>query len=87
MATSFGLSLSFAVLAALTASIGAIKVAVWTNVTASSFVYPEVDPSGAYGIESLRRRPSLGIAFSGGGLRAAPLAYGWLRALQLVSCV
>lgn len=62
----------------------AIKVRVWTNVTDPDFVYPELNPYSDFGIPALQQKPSLGIAMSGGGLRAAPLAYGWLRALYLV---
>lgn len=62
-----------------------IKVRVWTNVTDSDFIYPEIDPASDYSIDSLMEKPSLGIAISGGGWRAASLAYGWLRALHLVS--
>lgn len=65
-------------------TVGAIKVRVWTNVTDSDFIYPEIDPGSDYSIDMLIDKPSLGIAISGGGWRAASLAYGWLRALHLV---
>lgn len=65
----------------------AIKVRVWTNVTAPDFTWPEVDPASDFGIASLELRPSLGIALSGGGLRAAALAYGWLRTLHMVRVI
>lgn len=61
-----------------------VKVRVWTNVTDSGFIYPELDPQSDFGIDMLLDKPSLGISMSGGGWRAASLAYGWLRALHLV---
>eukprot|EP00878_Enallax_costatus_P001973 GHUV01002137.1.p1 GENE.GHUV01002137.1~~GHUV01002137.1.p1 ORF type:complete len:169 (+),score=19.58 GHUV01002137.1:1223-1729(+) len=70
---------------AAVSTVDCIKVRVWTNVTASDFVYPEVDPRSDFGIDALMERPSLGIAISGGGWRAAALAYGWLRALHLMN--
>jgi hypothetical protein len=65
----------------------AVKVRVWTNVTDAEFVYPELDPRSDFGIDMLLDKPSVGISMSGGGWRAASLAYGWLRALHLVSCM
>jgi hypothetical protein len=66
----------------------AVKLHVWTNVTAADFAYPEISSGSQFAVESLLQKPSLGIAFSGGGSggqwRAASLAYGWLRALYLV---
>jgi hypothetical protein len=61
-----------------------VKVRVWTNVTDADFVHPELDPESDFGIDMLLDKPSLGISMSGGGWRAASLAYGWLRALHLV---
>lgn len=64
-----------------------IKTRVWTNATDKDFVYPEQDLGSDFGIDMLVDKPSLGIAVSGGGWRAASLAYGWLRALHLVGAV
>lgn len=64
-----------------------VKVRVWTNVTDADFIYPELDPGSDFGIDMLLDKPSIGIAMSGGGWRAASLAYGWLRALHLVRCM
>lgn len=44
-------------------------------------VYPEVSDS-AYGMQHIRKKPSLGLAMSGGGFRAATCAAGWTRGLQ-----
>jgi hypothetical protein len=68
----------------LCSGVKCIKVRVWTNVTDPSFIYPELDPHSDFGIQAIQEKPSLGIAMSGGGLRAAPLAFGWLRAMHLV---
>jgi len=46
-------------------------------------VYPEVSDS-AYGMQHIRKKPSLGLAMSGGGFRAATCAAGWTRGLQKV---
>jgi hypothetical protein len=59
------------------------KATVWTNVTDGQ-PYPEMG-SGPFSVPALKQRLSLGIALSGGGSRAAALAAGTLRALDLVS--
>jgi hypothetical protein len=84
MARSCWLAILLLTLAAQHQNCAAVQVRIWTNITATDFVWPEVDPYGDFGIEQLRQRPSLGIALSGGGLRAAALAYGWLRTLHQV---
>jgi hypothetical protein len=61
------------------------KVFVFTNVTTPDYVYPEINPESQFFISKLQQKPSLGIAISGGGWRAAALGYGWLRAMHLVS--
>lgn len=68
-------------------SVHATKVYVFTNATTPDYVYPEINPDSQMYISKLQEKPSLGIAVSGGGWRAAALGYGWLRALHLVSCL
>lgn len=63
----------------------AVKVYVFTNVTSPDYTYPEISPNSQFYISSVQQKPSLGIAISGGGWRAAALGYGWLRAMHLVS--
>lgn len=46
-------------------------------------VYPEVSDS-AYGMQHIKQKPSLGLAMSGGGFRAATCAAGWTRGLHKV---
>lgn len=79
------LSLLFLLLL-LTSPAAAVKVSVFTNVTAPDYVFPEVNFESQFYISSLHAKPSLGIAISGGngGWRAAALGYGWLRAMHLV---
>jgi hypothetical protein len=72
-------------LAAGCSPVQATKVHVCTNATNPDFIYPEINPSSQFYISSLLQKPSLGIAISGGGWRAAALGYGWLRAMHLVS--
>lgn len=62
----------------------ALKINIWTNATDSTFLFPETSGSSDFGIQELIHKPSLGIALSGGGWRAAPFAYGVLRGLYLV---
>ncbi|PNW85074.1 hypothetical protein CHLRE_03g170600v5 [Chlamydomonas reinhardtii] len=57
------------------------RVFVWSGSDQPGFVYPELSPSGDWGIPDLQARPNLGVALSGGGYRAATLAVGWVRAL------
>ena len=38
-----------------------------------------------FAMPSLKSKPNFGICVSGGGMRAAALAYGWIRALHEVS--
>jgi hypothetical protein len=59
------------------------KATVWTNVTDGQ-PYPEMG-SGPFSVPALKQRLSLGIALSGGAARAAALAAGTLRALDLVN--
>jgi hypothetical protein len=66
-------------------AVRAVKVHVITNVTSPDYVYPELNPESQFYISSIQQKPSLGIAISGGGWRAAALGYGWLRAMHLVS--
>ena len=40
--------------------------------------------SGPFGIPALQRKASFGIGVSGGGLRAAFLALGWLRGMHML---
>lgn len=65
----------------------AVRVHIFTNVTAPDFTYPEINFESPFYISNIQGKPSLGIAISGGngGWRAAALGYGWLRALHLVS--
>jgi len=44
--------------------------------------FPEVTPGSPWAIPSLLERPPLAVSFGGAGARAAPLAYGWARALS-----
>jgi hypothetical protein len=46
-------------------------------------VYPEVSDTD-YGIRHIKEKPSLGLAMSGGGFRAATCAAGWTRGLHKV---
>lgn len=63
----------------------AVKVYVFTNVTSPDYTYPEISPDSQFYISSVQQKPSLGIAISGGGWRAAALGYGWLRAMHLMN--
>lgn len=38
-----------------------------------------------YGIDHIKAKPSLGLAMSGGGFRAATCAAGWARGLHKVT--
>ncbi|KAG2442832.1 hypothetical protein HXX76_002911 [Chlamydomonas incerta] len=58
------------------------RVFVWAGSDQPGVVYPELSPSGDWGIPDLQARPNLGVALSGGGYRAATLAVGWVRALH-----
>lgn len=66
-------------------AVQAVKVRIITNVTSPDYIYPEINPESQFYISSIQQKPSLGIAISGGGWRAAALGYGWLRAMHLVS--
>ena len=59
-------------------------VHVWTGTDGPDFVYPE-QSEGDFGMPELTKKPSFGIAVSGGGYRATTLAYGWLRAMYEVT--
>ncbi|KAF8060477.1 OHP1 [Scenedesmus sp. PABB004] len=59
---------------------GNVSARVWTNASAPGFVWPELSDT-EFGMPALLRRPNLGIALSGGGMRATTLALGWVRAL------
>ena len=59
---------------------GEISCTVWYNVHQPSFTYPEM--SGSYSVEELRDKLDLGIAMSGGGMRAVCLSLGWTRTLH-----
>lgn len=50
--------------------------------TAPWFVYPEAIPSSAYYLETLAKRPNLGIALGGGGYRAVTTALGYIRLVR-----
>ncbi|KAF6265849.1 hypothetical protein COO60DRAFT_1697550 [Scenedesmus sp. NREL 46B-D3] len=57
--------------------------ATWVGANDSSwFQYPEVALAGNHRIPALLQRPNLGVSISGGGLRAATLGLGYLRALH-----
>lgn len=43
------------------------------------FLYPEQDASSDYYLPVIAKRPSFGIAVSGGGYRAVTLALGYVR--------
>jgi hypothetical protein len=58
-------------------------VTVWTN-TSAGFMHPEFS-QGPFGIPALQSKLSLGLAQGGGGMRAASVAAGTLRALHMVS--
>ena len=47
------------------------------------FTHPEVSDT-EYAIQHIKDKPSLGIALSGGGFRAATCAAGWVQGLHLV---
>lgn len=64
-----------------------ITAEVWTNASQTTFKFPEVDSTSAYLVTRLSQLPNLGICFSGGGLRAASQADGWLRGLKQVKHV
>jgi hypothetical protein len=66
-------------------TVRAVKVHIITNVTSPDYIYPELNPDSQFYISNIQQKPSLGIAISGGGWRAAALGYGWLRAMHLVS--
>ncbi|GBF94754.1 hypothetical protein Rsub_07637 [Raphidocelis subcapitata] len=57
---------------------------IWTY--GPGFTYPELS-SSAWGMPELQRRPSFGIALSGGGYRATTLALGWVRALHSIGAM
>jgi hypothetical protein len=69
--------------AALYAPAKPFTFATWVGSNDSSwFQYPEVASTGNHSIPALQQRPNVGIAISGGGLRAATLGLGYLRALH-----
>lgn len=51
----------------------------WSCAAEPWFIYPEVSPSSNYYLSSIAAPPSLGIAVTGGGYRAATLALGYVR--------
>jgi hypothetical protein len=50
--------------------------------TAPWFTYPEANPSSAYYLDTLAKRPNLGIALGGGGYRAVTTALGYIRLVR-----
>jgi hypothetical protein len=56
------------------------KCRVWLGANQQGFVYPELRP-GNLGSTELLSKCNVGVAISGGGLRAASLGIGWLRGL------
>jgi hypothetical protein len=57
--------------------------ATWVGANDSSwFQFPETASTGNHTIPALLQLPNLGISISGGGLRAATLGLGYLRALH-----
>jgi len=67
----------------ITKPIAPVKVHVWAHANSTSFRYPETSQS-MWSVPRLMRNPDLGIALSGGGLRAAALADGWMRGFHMV---
>jgi hypothetical protein len=55
---------------------GPANVAIWPIPNNSNFTFPEQIPGLPVG-DWLNRRTDLGIALSGGGMRAATCALGW----------
>jgi len=49
----------------------------------SNFTYPE-QSDGDFGIPALKAKPSFAIAVSGGGVRSAVNALGWVRAFHML---
>lgn len=58
-------------------------VRVWPNYTSPGFVFPEL-ADDEWGLSELQEKPEIGVAFGGGGFRAAIMALGWARGLQEV---
>jgi hypothetical protein len=59
----------------------------WVAANESWFIYPEQLQGSNYSIPILLRKPSFGIAISGGGMRAATTGLGHLKALYLLGVV
>jgi hypothetical protein len=57
----------------------------WAGANESWFQYPEILDGSNYSIPIIQSKPLLGLAFSGGGFRAATLGLGYLRALHLLN--
>lgn len=51
------------------------------DATTPGFTFPELDPSGPYGIDSLQKKQNFAIGISGGGLRAVTLGLGFVSGL------
>lgn len=62
----------------------AYNFSVWTGSNESWFLYPEILNNSNYSIPIIQKKPTIGIALSGGGFRAATLGLGYLRALYLL---
>ena len=50
-----------------------------------SLLWPAELSDTQFGIPALQGKANFGVCVSGGGMRAASLAYGWVRALHEVS--
>jgi hypothetical protein len=69
--------------AALYAPTQPFTFATWVGANDSSwFQFPETASTGNHTIPALLQLPNIGISISGGGLRAATLGLGYLRALH-----
>ena len=80
-ATSFlSLSIAFFVLGGCTSSMPAVQVRTWDMTTEAD--YPERAGDPDYEVPWLDEKDDFGVAFSGGGTRAAAATLGQLRALQ-----
>jgi hypothetical protein len=63
---------------------GSVTAVAWPGVGSAGFTFPEVSEDPRFRVQSVVSKPSFSICLGGGGMRAATLALGWIRAVHQV---